>query len=699
MNGQLGIDIVALSWCIPEIRESLLRAASELDQHLASEADSTRHLKNARIHLHQAHGALQVADLAGVLVLTQEAESLIERGERGELAIDGPAVLALKRALSAVTEYLEDLQAGSTLPPVVLFSFYRVLLLLRRAERIDPADLYFPDLDIQPPAGILSQSDAADGDDIGMLAASARREFERGLLGFLRGDDNATAVRTMHAAMVRMQMANPARHAKAFFWMSLALLDALKHAALPVDLYCKRLIARINIQARRTLESQDPVADRLLKDVLFALARAQDLSPIASEVRRHYHLAGTVPPDFERVRYGLSDPVLVSQARAAVAALKKSWEKVVRGSTREVEVFAEAARGLIAATRSLPYQGMTELADALAAVPGALGTVAASDEAVSLEVATVILFAEEALEGGLRSGPAYDTRASELGMRLLELIRRPGSFSEAAPQWLVEMSRKASERNTLAAFVTELKANLRGCEQMLDSYFRDPAATGQVAGLKPLLDQSMGVLEALNFLEAARACAAIQEDVVTMVDDTRPAADQDRQRIANNLSALGFFVESLLQPAGQGAVYRFDEEAREFRTKGDERRISRAGTRAEMPAVRGGVDVALEVVGSAESRIGAQRSALTPWLSLLAAAPRAQDVHDNLQSCLMALERDSVLVDDIELKRRAGEALKLLASLIEATRSPGASDAEERAAVEAAGIDQLIVLLSQLAGV
>ena len=139
-------------------------------------------------------------------------------------AIDTEAVAALKRALAAVTEYLEDLQAGSTLPPVVLFSFYRALLQLRQAERIDPADLYFPDLSIQPPALFGPQLSADGGADTGVNAASARREFERGLLGFLRGDDNPGAIRTMHGAMERMQAANPVRHARAFFWMALALI-------------------------------------------------------------------------------------------------------------------------------------------------------------------------------------------------------------------------------------------------------------------------------------------------------------------------------------------------------------------------------------------------------------------------------------------------------------------------------------------
>ncbi len=290
-----------------------------------------------------------------------------------------------------------------------------------------------------------------------MLAAGARREFERGLLGFLRGDDNAGAIRIMHAAMERMQVANPARHARAFFWLSLALVDALKHAALPADIYSRRLMARVNIQARRTLEHLDPVADRLLKDLLFHLARAQDSSPVAADVRRHYRLAGTVPSDFERVRYGLTDPALVRRANDALAVLRKSWEKIVRGSLKETGVFSEAACELVDALRDLPHEGMQELAQALASVPKALESVSASDEVLAVEVATAILFAEEALEGGLRSDPAYDTRAGQLGRRLLEVMNRPAAFGETAPQWLVDISRKASERITLGAFVNELK--------------------------------------------------------------------------------------------------------------------------------------------------------------------------------------------------------------------------------------------------
>src|SRR5690606_27176684 len=164
----------------------------------------------------------------------------------------------------------------------------------------------------------------------------------------------------------------------------------------------------------------------------------------------------------------------------------------------------------------------------------------------------------------------------------------------------------------------------------------------------------------------------------------------------NNLSAIGFFVESLLQPTGQGSTYRFDETTREFQAKAGERRINRADERAtsDVPSVGGEMDVAVEVVGSTESRVVAERSALVPWIALLAAAPQAPDVHDNLQRCLVALERDSVLVDDVALKRRAGDALKLLGKLSEAAQAPGAVGA-----VDADTVDSLLSALSQLAGV
>ncbi|MGE0799199.1 MAG: Hpt domain-containing protein [Lautropia sp.] len=684
------LDLVALSWCVPEIRESLARARAELDQHLAAEAGSTRHLKNARIHLHQAHGAMQVADIVGVPVVTQEAEALLGRGEHGELAIDAAVVAMLHRTFAAVAEYLEDLQAGARLPAVVLFSYYQPLLQLRQAERIDPADLYFPDLSIQPPATLAMAGPGAAGDDIGVRAAAARREFERGLLGFLRGNDNPGSIATMHAALTRMLEANPRPNARAFLWLSLAVVDALQHRALPIDLYTKRLIARVNIQARRTLENGDPVADRLLKDLLFLLARAGAGSALATEAQHHYRLAGTVPADFERARFGLTDPARVAAARNAVQRLKKAWEKIVRGAHKERDELSAAATALIDAMQGLPYDGMSNLSVAIGDLAAALPPQGAVPEALSLEVATAILFADEALDGGLRADPGYDARANELGQRLRDAATRPAAYDEAAPQWLIDLSRKASERITTGAFVAELQNNLRAIEQALDANFRDASAVAQLAAIKPQLTQSTGVFRALGYVDAARACVAIDEDV-DRIQSGRALDGADQQRLATNLSALGFFVESLLQPVGQAGSFAFDETQRLFVAKLGERRFREshaaepAGAAAGEHAAAAGQPPA-DAGGSAEARIAAERQAIVPWLATLAAAPQSPDAHENLLRCLVALERDAVLVDDLDLKRSASEGAALLQSL------PSHVDAD-------AVVDDLLALLAQLAGV
>ena len=65
------VDMMTLSWYVPEIRESLLRVAEALDEQLAAPQGSTDAIMRARLHLHQTHGALQVAGMHGLVLLTR----------------------------------------------------------------------------------------------------------------------------------------------------------------------------------------------------------------------------------------------------------------------------------------------------------------------------------------------------------------------------------------------------------------------------------------------------------------------------------------------------------------------------------------------------------------------------------------------------------------------------------------------------
>ena len=88
-------DTGPLSWVIGEIRDALGRSAKALQDASgrSPEAQPTL-LLHAKSHLHQAHGALQMVDVAGALRLSEAAEQVIDRFKDGALAlVDGRTAL------------------------------------------------------------------------------------------------------------------------------------------------------------------------------------------------------------------------------------------------------------------------------------------------------------------------------------------------------------------------------------------------------------------------------------------------------------------------------------------------------------------------------------------------------------------------------------------------------------------------------
>ena len=550
--------MMTLSWTVPEIRESLQHVAQALDELLAS-PHSQDAIKRARLHLHQTHGALQVADLPGVTMLTDEAEQVMMAFEAGTVHPDAQNIATLKQVLRAVVEYLEDMQAsGVMVPALVLYPYYRDLVGVRKVLQPDPTVLFDIDLDRSLPAAVRAQlSNAPDREE---RAQHAARYFERALPALIRGENVVAAVDALHEAMARLLRYQPHAGARLFYWLSYALIDGIKHGALKVDLATRRAVGRINIQNRHLFTGQAEVPAQFIKELLLLLAQAGAGSPAIDEVRRHFHLDVLVPAGYDRPRYGLADPETLHAAREALTQIHRSWEKIAGGTQGEEQAFADAVTTLNRALAQTPYAGLGMLGRTLATMPQALGSVEGRvREMLAIEVATAVLFMEEALAGALRSNPSYDDRAQELATRISSLLAHPETFDPTPLPWLVALSSQASERMTQSAFVGELKHNLSTCEQALDDYFRYETAVSRLEGVEPLLLETAAVFTLLEFRDAATAC----RDIIRQVDDVVHARvsldDARRRRLADGVSSVGFFVETLLQSEGRARRFRFDE--------------------------------------------------------------------------------------------------------------------------------------------
>jgi len=533
-------DLTALSWCLGEIRESLSRAESAIEAQIAQGDDDRSQVTIARTMVHQASGALQFVNLEGVRVVTMEAEHLLALSERGELAMSLESQVVLVRAFGAVCEYLEGIAGGSDDSPLKLFANYRELLTLRGIETAEPADLFFPDLSRRVPRP--DNGDRITKRDI----ATVRSVFERGLLGFLRDPGNPDAIGEMSKAVERLLRSSKASALRTFWWLALAYLDGLRVKALPVDLVAKLEVTRIHQRVKRANEVGISVPDAVIRELLYQIAAAGSGSAKIDEVKQRFDLINAIPPDLNRSYYGLVDNRGLRAAREATVQTKTAWEKFARGSAVDLPAFASAAQQLDATMARLPWSGLKRLAATIGGLRRALAASSSNlAEMLSLEVATALLFVEQALDRGPSEVDQYDRRAAELADRLDALCERQEGNAEDMPEWLAELSRAAQTRLTLQAFVGELQANLRGCERVLDAFFRDPGARTELLNLGTLLGQVSGAFRLLGHDQAAAGADAVSGRIAAFLDADDAPERADCEHVATNLGALGFFAESL----------------------------------------------------------------------------------------------------------------------------------------------------------
>ena len=137
--------------------------------------------------------------------------------------------------------------------PVRLFPYYRALLEIKGAERIHPADLFFPSLSVQekiPELTVISNAKPVN-------YATSRLRFEKLLLTVLTNKDGKqqlAAVQAMHDLIKEIEQAQNTSQAKAFWLVMRAFAEAVAQGLIENKQYVKQIFGRVNLQIRRLVE-------------------------------------------------------------------------------------------------------------------------------------------------------------------------------------------------------------------------------------------------------------------------------------------------------------------------------------------------------------------------------------------------------------------------------------------------------------
>ncbi|MBV8030544.1 MAG: Hpt domain-containing protein, partial [Betaproteobacteria bacterium] len=542
-------DTTLLSWISAEVDQALNLVRSNIAKSASAPGEEAA-WKVSPGHLHQVAGALRMVGLAGATKFCEALEASLS----GEKSPD--KLSAIDRAVLALKEFVNDLAHGKANVPLRLLPAYREI-----APSPDAAerDLFFPDLSPIAPAHPAARE--LPPGELGPYLLAARTRYQRGMLGWLRGqaglEDMRAAVDSLH--QVASQLPEP----RALWWAAGGLFDAF--AASPEPQWAaasKPICNRIDLLMRDLAAGTHKGSEPLAREVLYAIAKAKPSSDRIRDIKRLYGLESLFPGadgaavlelDMDRLEPALSD------LRSRLDALKGVWLQYVSGEPRSVLRFRELVASFKEKAAELDNRQLVKLLDAIALVCAKLPDPhPAQKQFMVIEMASAFLLLESIIEHFATPADDLEQQIGILGGWLLDAAQ--GKSTGAVPPGLrSELSREIGAMQLRAQVAKEILANLHHTEQVLDAFARDPSKRDTLEGLEPFLRQIHGALKVLGFERPADVLSICQTMIATLAVADHPQAAQDLDWIAEGLSSLGFFLDPCLRgaPPAEQAIKLF----------------------------------------------------------------------------------------------------------------------------------------------
>ena len=696
-------DTGPLSWVMAEVREAISNAGNMLKEALAQDAETrSTTILHAKSYLHQAHGALQIVDIDGVSIVTETIEELLERLQSAQLEMNAANVDVILDAFHAVLRYLEDLLSGAPHQPVRLFPYYRALLELKGAERIHPADLFFPALSAQSKVPELALTPVTTvASYVGL-----RQNFEKFLLTLLTSKDKQqqAAARAMRDVVHEIDLVQTNPQSKAFWVVMCAFVEAFADGSIDNQQYAKQIFGRINLQIRRLVEGVTALPERLLRDALFFLAQAKSPTPLVESIRQAYQLENKVPVDYDQKNYGQIAAGVQSAAKEQLTAVKNLWGRIANGENGLAEKFSQKMKELAENGAGLNAPALSKLLRELSGIARHVAH-SADREKLGIELATSLLFVETALDQITRLPAHFSQRADEITARLLSIVS--GEEPQSQTAWMGEISREAQQRQTMGVLVGEMQASLRQVEKNLDEYFRDPQQHTSLTAVAEVLHQIGGALaildqeDALHAVEKTRSLVNKFTTPIDVSDATATAKrDEEHQKVAQNIGALGFFIETLqAQPESAKKKFSFDPDSGIFRSNlleavANKELLPTADAAAEVNAEKhvSHEDLQEASVETAEQELLNQQQESARLAVSLSENPDNKDIHAQLKDSLESERSVATLLDDSNASERAKAAIELLDKTATGHSAEDLQDIVDATSSHSEDLSQTIVL-------
>jgi chemosensory pili system protein ChpA (sensor histidine kinase/response regulator) len=317
-----------LAATLNEVRVAL-EAAAETPTDKAPIASAAELMRSAR-------GVLRVVEVYGAALLAEEMEQTSRWMAGSETDarqyVDG--LDALMRSSVQLPTYLERVLGGGRDLALVLLPLLNDLRAVRGAPLLSEGTLLSLNLSSEK-APAMREAGAPDRQlTVAQWARRLRPKFQAGLLGFIRSEGDGRGLNALGEVANRMEGIATSAALYQLWWVTGALVDALRGGGLEASVTVKRLLGHADRELRRVYAMGEeayagapPI--ELLNNLLFYVARATNRGERIDAVRSSFRLGELLPLDesVEQERESLSAPS-VRLMRTVAAAIKEDLGRV-----------------------------------------------------------------------------------------------------------------------------------------------------------------------------------------------------------------------------------------------------------------------------------------------------------------------------------------------------------------------------------
>jgi chemosensory pili system protein ChpA (sensor histidine kinase/response regulator) len=534
----------ALHLVARELAATLNEVRIALEAAAETPADKAPIAQTAEL-MHGARGVLRVVEVYGAALLAEEMEQsarwIAGNTTDARQLVDG--LDALMRSCVQLPTYLERVLGGGRDLALVLLPLLNDLRAVRGAPLLSEGTLLSLNLSSEKaPAG--HEPKAGEPKlTVPQWARRLRPKFQAGLLALIRGEGAESGLAALSDAAARLESAATTVAVFQLWWVTGALIDALRAGGLPASVTVKRLLGQADREMRRLYELGEPAYAEhapieLLNNLLFYVARAETRGERIDAVRSSFRLNELLPVDesVEQERESLSAPS-VRLMRTVAAAIKEDLGRVKDaldlytrkgGPPEELAPQVELLKKIGDTLAVLGLGSMRELVQGeLARLTDIIGRRAPAEQDTLIDIAATLIGIEDGLDDAL--------------VRLIMPPGAPAPGAETDPDF----------RQVTEAVLRECIVNLARIKELVGQSL-DPIADPVSADAAPAL--ARGITAGLLLLGRNRAMEVMRRvgDYVAAIlgPGARPRGEEFIDRLADAIVGIEYYMETL--QAGRG---------------------------------------------------------------------------------------------------------------------------------------------------